>query len=525
VNKPFIHLRLHSAYSLAEGALTIKQIPKLCVEKGMPAVGITDTHNMFGALEFAVACADTGIQPLVGCQVNVTAASQKSEQNPGENIGNTLGQGDDATDHKAHAKAKAHPDQIVLLCQSDQGYLNLMQLVSDSYFNLDPTYPPQVDFNTLANHAEGLICLNGGKRSSLYRLLALRHVDEAVAQAAAYKKCFGDRFYIEIQRHGVFEESAIEEELLKIADSLYIPIVATNDVFFRDKDMYRAHDALLCIADGRYVSETERRKVTPEHYFKSAEAMTALFSDVPEAIHNTHVIARRCHTMPLPRKPILPSYESKDGRDEVEELRYQANAGLRDRLKHLPEVPKDYQERLDFELGVIEAMGFPGYFLIVADFIKFAKSQHIPVGPGRGSGAGSLVAWSLTITDMDPIRFGLIFERFLNPERVSMPDFDIDFCQERRDEVIEYVRQKYGNDRVAHIITFGKLQARAVLRDVGRVMQMPYGQVDKISKLIPNNPANPVTLAQALTGCGISSILVCSLRVCTAMRPNMPPVL
>ncbi|MBX9977491.1 MAG: DNA polymerase III subunit alpha, partial [Alphaproteobacteria bacterium] len=419
---PFIHLRLHSAYSLAEGALTIKQIPKLCVDKNMPAVGITDTHNMFGALEFAVACVDMGIQPLVGCQVNVTALWQSDE-----------------------AKAKNHPDQIVLLCQSEQGYLNLMQLVSDSYFNLDPTHPPQVDVDTLMNHGEGLICLNGGKRSSLYRQLALGRFEDALAEAKFYKKCFGDRFYCEIQRHGVFDESAIEEQLLNIAEDLHIPIVATNDVFFKEKDMYRAHDALLCIADGRYVSETERRKVTPEHYFKSSQEMTALFADLPEALYNTHVIARRCHTMPLPCKPILPSYESNEGRSEVEELRYQANAGLRDRLKHLPDVPQDYQDRLDFELGVIEAMGFPGYFLIVADFIKFAKSKNIPVGPGRGSGAGSLVAWSLTITDMDPIRFGLIFERFLNPERVSMPDFDIDFCQERRDEVIEYVQQKYGN--------------------------------------------------------------------------------
>ncbi len=458
----------------------IKAIPKLCLDNAMPAVAITDTHNLFGALEFAMACADAGVQPIIGCQVNVTATFQKDE-----------------------TKAKSHPDHMILLCQNEEGYLNLLKLISQSYLTIDPTYPPQIHHNDLLEHAQGLLCLNGGKRGSLYRLLSQKRNDDALEEITFYKNLFGDRFYIEIQRHNtedIFdsEEEEVETELLKLADTHHIPIVATNDVFFSEKTMHKAHDALLCIADGRYVTENDRRKVTPEHFFKNSKDMHALFSDLPEALYNTVAIAKRCHFMPSGRKPILPSYKSSEGRSEAEELQRQAYEGLRARLKDLPEIPPHYQERLDFELKVIEAMGFPGYFLIVADFIQFAKIRSIPVGPGRGSGAGSLVAWALTITDMDPIRFGLIFERFLNPERVSMPDFDIDFCQDRRDEVIDYVREKYGHDRVAHIITFGKLQARAVLRDVGRVLQMPYNQVDKISKLIPNNPANPVTLEQAL---------------------------
>lgn len=488
---PFIHLRVHSAYSLAEGAIPLKIITKLCLEKGMPAVAITDTHNLFGALEFAINCADQGIQPIIGCQINVTPLSITA---------------DETRKNLEQDKAKATPDTILLLCQSEEGYLNLLRLISDSYVNLDPQYPPQITFADLEKYHDGLLCLVGGKGSPLYRLLSQKNDDDALLTAKKYQALFNDRFYLELQRHYAqpskddqayhLEEHQVEEGLLHLADTLNIPLVATNDVFFKDPSMHKAHDALLCIAEGRYISESDRRKVTAEHYFKSTAEMYALFSDIPEALENTVHIAKRCYFMPRPRKPILPSYESKDGRSEVEELRFQALEGLKVRLNG--EVTKEYQDRLEFELSVIETMGFCGYFLIVADFIRYAKSKDIPVGPGRGSGAGSVVAWALTITDMDPLRFGLIFERFLNPERVSMPDFDIDFCQNRRDEVIDYVQEKYGRDRVAHIITFGKLQARAVLRDVGRVLQMPYGQVDKISKLVPNNPANPVTLEQAL---------------------------
>ncbi|MDP2193518.1 MAG: DNA polymerase III subunit alpha, partial [Alphaproteobacteria bacterium] len=323
------------------------------------------------------------------------------------------------------------------------------------------------------------------------------------------KSVFGDRFYIELQRHGLKAQIETESFFLDLAYKHDIPFVATNDVFFEHKEMYAAHDALLCIAEGKYVVDQDRRKVTPEHYFKSQQEMVDLFHDLPEAIENTIHIAKRIHFTAQSHAPILPRFETQGGRSEEEELHHMAMQGLEVRLRDevfplhdaaLHDTLRgEYIERLEYELSIINKMGFPGYFLIVADFIQWAKSKHIPVGPGRGSGAGSLVAWSMTITDMDPIRFGLIFERFLNPERVSMPDFDVDFCQDRRDEVIHYVTQKYGMDQVAHIITFGKLQARAVLRDVGRVLQIPYGQVGKICDLVPNNPANPVTLEEAIT--------------------------
>ena len=285
-----------------------------------------------------------------------------------------------------------------------------------------------------------------------------------------------------------------------------MPLVATNEAYFPKRDTFEAHDALLCIAEGRYVAEDDRRRLSPDHWLKPQAEMAALFADLPEAVANTIEIAKRCSFRPRPRKPILPQFvqDATDaGEAEAAELRVQAQAGLACRLAAIPEDQRaaseeDYNKRLEYELDIITRMKFPGYFLIVSDFIKWAKAQGIPVGPGRGSGAGSVVAWSLTITDLDPIRFGLLFERFLNPERVSMPDFDIDFCQDRRGEVIQYVRGKYGANRVAQIITYGKLQARAVLRDVGRVLQMPYGQVDRLCKLVPNNPANPVTLAEAI---------------------------
>lgn len=476
---PFIHLRLHTAYSLAEGAIPTKNIPKLCKTHGMPAVGITDTNNLFGALEIAMNCADNGIQPIIGCQVNILFAD----------------------------KTPLAP--IVLLAQSEQGYRNLLKLVSYSYLRGGGNDGPYLTLSELNEKNEGLIALTGGHLGPIGRLLQTQECEKAAQLLQTLQETFKDRLYIELMRHGLAEQKRLEPQFLELAHEYNIPLVATNDIFFDKPDMFEAHDALLCVAEGSYVSQETRRKVTPNHYFKSSEEMKKLFHDLPEAIHNTAIIAQRCHFMPLPHKPILPPFPTESGLNETEELRLQAKAGLEKRLeKEVFPLHKDasthkelreiYEKRLDYELGIIEKMGFPGYFLIVSDFIKWAKEQGIPVGPGRGSGAGSLVAWVLTITDMDPIRFNLLFERFLNPERVSMPDFDVDFCQDRRDEVIQYVREKYGDDKVAHIITFGKLQARAVLRDVGRVLQMPYGQVDRISKLVPNNPANPVTLEQAL---------------------------
>lgn len=482
----FVHLRVHSAYSLAEGAIKIKDLVKACREMAMPAVAVTDSCNLFGALEFSLAAADHGIQPIIGAVLNV------SQDLP-----------------KDHVGLIPEPDQLVLLAQNEQGYMNLMRLLSDAYILSAAGTSPQVTKTHLKECTNGLIALTAGTKGEIARHLLAGNKEQAIGSLLFLKELFGDQLYMEIMRHGQVDEEQIESSLIDLAYQYDVPLVATNDVFFTTADMYEAHDALLCVDAGVVVATEDRRRVTPHHYFKSQQEMVDLFADLPEAVENTVLIAQRCHYRPLPRKPILPPFESPSGLSEAEELRLQATNGLEQRLinqvytaeqtdEEKQEIRVLYLERLNYEIGIIEKMGFPGYFLIVADFIKWAKSKNIPVGPGRGSGAGSLVAWSLTITDIDPIRFSLIFERFLNPERVSMPDFDVDFCQDRRDEVISYVRRKYGDEKVAQIITFGKLQARIVLRDVGRVLQMPYSQVDRISKLVPNNPANPVTLQQAL---------------------------
>ena len=482
----FVHLRVHSAYSLSEGALKIPDIASLCKANRMPAVAITDTNNLFGALEFSQTCAKAGIQPIVGCQLAV--AFETPEPN------------------RTHRNSF---DELVLLAQNEAGYGNLLKLTSQAFLAVEAGASPHVPGDAVKAHAEGLIALTGGRRGPLGRYLAAGQGDAAEAACDRLKAIFGDRLYIEISRQGVREETAIEPKLLALADAMNLPLVATNEAFFAEEGMYAAHDTLLCIAAGTSVNEPERRRLTPEFRFKTAQEMRAQFADVPEALDNTLVIAGRCAVMAETRAPILPHFVSEAGRSEIDELRHRATEGLEKRLadhvlsgsgteEERAAAAAPYRERLDFELGVIESMGYPGYFLIVADFIQWAKGEGIPVGPGRGSGAGSVVAWALTITDLDPLRWGLLFERFLNPERVSMPDFDIDFCQERRDEVIRYVQRKYGEDRVAQIITFGKLQARAVLRDVGRVLQMPYGQIDRLCKLVPNNPANPVTLQEAI---------------------------
>lgn len=484
----FVHLRVHSAYSLAEGAIKLKSLVGLAKQLEMPAVAVTDTGNLYGAVEFSLTAAKEGVQPIIGCQMWV----EKPEQ-----VGQKM-------------QKVEMPDQLVLLVQNQQGYMNLMKLTSKSFLTpLDHAEKPAISWADLEKYNEGLICLTGGLKGAMGRqIIETRHT-EAEKTALKLKEIFGDRLYVEIERHGLVDEQTVEDGLLDIAFRHNIPIVATNNCFFADPDMYEAHDALLCIAEGAYVQETTRRRVTPEHYFKSAEQMQALFSDLPEAIENTVNIARRCSFMLKEVKPILPRFVAESGLSEDDELVDRSRKGLEWRLENYvfkpewddakrAEVRKQYFDRLEYETGVLLKMGFAGYFLIVSDFIQWAKDHDIPVGPGRGSGAGSVVAWALRITDLDPIEMVLLFERFLNPERVSMPDFDVDFCQERRDEVINYVRHKYGIDSVAQIITFGKLQARAVVRDVGRVLQMPYGQVDKIAKLVPQNPANPISLEEAL---------------------------
>ncbi|HWD58204.1 MAG TPA: DNA polymerase III subunit alpha, partial [Stellaceae bacterium] len=391
-------------------------------------------------------------------------------------------------------------ERIVVLVQSEAGYRNLLALVSRSYLDSEAGAEPAIALTELAANSDGLICLTGGAKGPLGRLIADGQAEAANILLGALKAVFPGRLYIELTRHGLPEEARTEPGLVDLAYRHDLPLVATNDAYFPGRDYFEAHDALLCIAQGKVVDDNDRARLTPEHYFRPAAEMRTLFADLPEACDNTLVVAQRCAYMPMPRKPILPPFPTENGIDEETALRRAAVDGLAARLAALPPEtdPVAYRERLEYELGVIVKMGFAGYFLIVADFIQWAKRQGIPVGPGRGSGAGSVVAWALTITDLDPLRFNLIFERFLNPERVSMPDFDVDFCQERRDEVIRYVQQKYGRDRVAQIITFGKLQARAVLRDVGRVLGMPYGQVDRLCKLVPNNPAHPVTLGQAI---------------------------
>ncbi len=488
----FVHLRLHSAYSLAAGAIKIKEIPKLCKAAQMPAVAVTDSGNLFGALEFSVTVSGEGIQPILGCELAIRAPE-------GERT--SMGRSPGARP----------PEPVVLLAQNEIGYFNLIKLVSRSYMETTGDEAPQVGLDVLVAHQAGLICLSGGVAGPIGRRLLENDREAARKTTLALKAAFAGRFYLEIQRHGMPDEERTEEAFVDLAYAHDIPLVATNDCFFAKAEFHEAHDVLLCIAEGVTINVEDRRKLTAEHYFKPAEAMRATFADLPEACDNTLVIARRCSFILKKRKPILPPYPTETGCGEVEELTRMAHVGLDWRLEKqvYPLLPPEgdrgaveaqYRARLDYELGVINKMGYPGYFLVVADFIQWAKQNGIPVGPGRGSGASSLVAWALTITDVDPIRYGLFFERFLNPERVSMPDFDVDFCQERREEVIRYVQRKYGPEKVAQIITFGKLQARAVLRDVGRVLQMPYGQVDKICKMVPNNPANPVTLQQAIDG-------------------------
>ncbi len=486
----YIPLRNHSTYSLAEGAIKFVDLIQKCQQLNFPAIAITDTGNLFGVVEFSKIASTAGIQPIIGCQLLVDLYEQ------------------DPRAQETRLPGIEPPlDTLLFYVQNKTGYKNLLKLVTYSYLNQKSGSRAHIPFSMLQSHNEGLIVLSGGMEGGINKLLSKGQEVAAKNLLLKMKEIFCDRFYVEITRQELPEEEQIESNLLKVAFETNSPLVATNEAFFLDKEMYEAHDALLCIASGRYVSELNRPRLTLNHRLKSPEEMRDLFSDLPEALNNTLHIAQRCGFMVEPEKPLLPPFPSE--KPEPEELRIQAKVGLENRLKTIvfnkdlspektEEIQKRYFERLEQELEIIIGMGYAGYYLIVADFIQWANSQGIPVGPGRGSGAGSLVAWALTITGIDPIRFGLIFERFLNPERISMPDFDIDFCQDRRDEVIHYVCERYGHDRVAQIITFGKLQARAVLRDVGRVLGMPYGQVDRICKLIPNNPAAPITLKEAV---------------------------
>jgi DNA polymerase-3 subunit alpha len=482
IEAQFIHLRLHSAYSLAEGAIKMEKLVTLCRQNQMPAVAVTDTNNLFGAMEFSSICMENGIQPIIGCQLNVQHLSSSHAAAAGQN----------------------HPTHILLYAKNADGYHNLIQLVSNAHLNSSSEFYPEITTDLLAKYSEELILLTGGIYGSLGSFLVSNDADGAREYLEFLQKHFSNRLYLELFRHNNELENKLEEPTISLAYDLKIPLVATNNVCFAYQQDFRSHDALICIAQGKTIYETDRVSSSPEFYFKSPAEMNELFSDIPEATENTIYIAQRCSFALRKKKTMMPQFQPESGKTQDEELLFMSTVGLEKRLKtfesqeNYQKIREEYFARLYYELEMIKKMGFSGYFLIIADYVQWAKSQDIPVGPGRGSGAGSIVAWSVEITDVDPMYFGLFFERFLNPDRVSMPDFDIDFCQERRDEVIRYVQRKYGYQSVAQIITFGTLQARAVVKDVGRVLAMPYGFMDKISKMIPFHPTNPMTLQQAI---------------------------
>ena len=471
---PFVPLRVLSSYSMLEGAIDPKDIAKLAKERGYPAIAICDRNGLYGIMAFAGACKGEGVQPIIGSLLGV-----------------------------ARDETRGTVDYLPLFAQDDAGYDNLCHLVSAAHLDRPLERDPHVTLDDLSGRTDGLIALTGAGEGGLTRLLAEGQKDAADRLADRLMALFPGRLYIELARAGDPVCERAEDALVDLAYARDLPLVATNPANFAEPHMHKAHDAMLCIANSTQIEADDRPRSNPQAFVKQASMMEEAFADLPEATANTLVIAQRCAFAPPYRKPILPSLAG-DLAGEARMLAEDSRAGLEARLAAYPDLTdeerKVYFDRLEFEIDVIVKMGFPGYFLIVADFIKWAKEQGIPVGPGRGSGAGSAVAWALTITDLDPIKLGLLFERFLNPERVSMPDFDIDFCETRRGEVIRYVQRKYGGDHVAQIITFGKLKARAVLRDCGRILQMSYGQVDRLCKMVPNHPTDPWTLPRSLNG-------------------------
>jgi DNA polymerase-3 subunit alpha len=477
--RPYIPLRVHSPYSIAEGAIKPKDLAARLKEWMLPAVGVADTNSISGAFGIADALTGAGIQPLHSAQISVS--------------------------HPGLQKGEEEVSDLVLIATSEDGYAQICRLLSIS---MTQDAPVPLKSILAPDFSPEFLVLSGGLRGPVDKALIAGQEDRARQRMSSLSKALGDKFYIELQRQD--GTPAHQPQLVEMAWEMRIPCAATSEAWFLDPDYVSAHDALLCIAEGVTLGHENRKRSDPAGYLKSPEEMNALFSDVPTALDTTLEIARRCSYIIEKKDPVLPAFPTREGRSETEELHAQSRKGLDARLAGITFDPEtglsmhgysraDYDKRLDYELGVIDGMGFPGYFLIVADFIGWSKANDIPVGPGRGSGAGSLVAWALTITDLDPLRYGLYFERFLNPERVSMPDFDIDFCQERREEVIDYVRQKYGSDKVAQIGTLGTLQARAAVRDVGRVMQVPFPVVDRYANLVPGTPAHPVSLAEGVT--------------------------
>jgi len=465
---PFIHLRSQSSYSLSEGALKIEKLVNLAKKNNMPAIALTDNNNMFGILEFSIACINNSIQPIIGTSINYL-----------------------------DIQTKEHPSQLNFLVMNEEGYKNLLYLSSISHTS--GNNPIGVYHKDLKKYNNGLICYIGGEYNPLLILKHQNKIEEISVFINNFRNMFGQDFLFEIQRVQDPKIDGFEKEFLEYSQNFTIPIIGSNNIKYENENDYNAHDALLCIAQKLTINQTNRKVSNSEIYFKTSEQMINIFEDIPEIIENNFRIALKCNYYPKEILPKLPKFSSDQNLSESELLNLKSKEGLLLRLQEMNiNSPSIYQERLNYELEIINNMGFAGYFLIVADFVNWAKNKEIAVGPGRGSGAGSVVAWSLSITDLDPLQYGLLFERFLNPERVSMPDFDIDFCQNRRDEVIEYVNNKYGKECVAHIITFGTLASRAAIRDVGRVLEIPYSEIDQFAKLFPYNPANPLSLDESI---------------------------
>ena len=468
--KSFNHFKLHTQYSICEGAIKIEDLEKFCKNNKIKSIGISDTSNLCGALQFSESVSKSKTQPIIGSQIKF--------------------------------KYKDLIGLIPIISKNEVGYKNLVKLSSNSYLNHKNFNEPFCDFKELTKYKEGLIITLGGLNSLAGELFKKDKLNEIKEIYNILKDLFKDNFYIEIQRHNDLNEKNLEIYNLNLSQELNLPIIASQEVYYLEKDLYEAHDALMCIGSKNYINDKNRLKLSNNHYFRNDEEMQKLFSDLPEALENNYNLPLRCSFRPIPSKPLLPNIGSKEAFTADEILKKDAEQGLKDRFKNNVEKDSElkineYQKRLNHEINIICKMNYASYFLIVSDYIKWAKSHDIPVGPGRGSGAGSLVAWCLSITDVDPLKFDLIFERFLNPDRISMPDFDIDFCEDKRDLVFQYLSKKYPGS-VAHIITFGKLKARMVIRDVGRVMGLPYGFVDSICKMIPFDPSRPMNLNQCI---------------------------
>ena len=474
-NNNFNHFKIHSQYSICEGAIKIDELSDHCKTKKIKSIGLSDTSNLSGALEFSENISKVGTQPIIGTQIIF-------------NFENNFG-------------------LLPIIAKNEIGYKKIIELSSKSYLENDSLNEPHCNFNDLLNDPDGIILLSGSVNGLIGKLFDKAKFTEINQIYKNLKEKFKDNFYIEIQRHNDVNEKSFESFNLNLSKKLEIPIIASHEVYYLDQSMYDAHDALMCIGSKTYLNDKNRIKLSNNHYFKSSDQMNELFSDLPEALQNNYNLPLRCNFRPVSSKPILPNISSEKDGSADQTLINDSLDGLKNKFLNLFKMKNDdlnlnekftfYKERLDHELKIIIEMKYSSYFLIVSDYIKWAKNNDIPVGPGRGSGAGSLVAWCLSITDVDPIKFNLIFERFLNPDRISMPDFDIDFCEEKRDLVFKYLKSKY-KDSVAHIITFGKLKARMVIRDVGRVIGLPYGFVDSISKMIPFEPSRPQKLIECI---------------------------